>query len=74
VAKGSKVTFVYTGTADSTFGVGFSNNFASHFTLGGSFTVTNWVGSGGSSGNEYVCGNATMPNAPILWSNDNQGR
>jgi hypothetical protein len=47
-AKGSKVDWEYSSEADSTFGVGVSNNPTKHFSEAGSFTITNSIsGSGG---------------------------
>jgi hypothetical protein len=47
-ARGSKVEWEYSSEADSTFGVGVSNNPTKHFNESGSFTITNSIsGSGG---------------------------
>jgi hypothetical protein len=45
--KGSKVSFDYAGNADSTFGVGVSDSPADGYTVSGSFTITNSIGSDG---------------------------
>jgi hypothetical protein len=46
--RGSQVTFNYSASADSTFGVGVSGSPTKGYTLSGSFTITNSMGGTGS--------------------------
>jgi hypothetical protein len=46
-ASGSHATFTYSGSADSTFGVGVSDSPSANYTLDGHFSVSNSIGSSG---------------------------
>ncbi len=49
-AKGSEVDWDYSTAADSTFGVAVSGNLAKHYSVSGSFTITNSLGGAGGFG------------------------